>query len=449
VGDTLAPLAEAGAGSVDATGAATGSGAFGGAHAAAITIAETRARPLAFDMNPEYRVTATIAKSDGKDLTAAKPRISNRLVAIDLMRGFVMVLMAVDHSSGQFNRGRVMADGAFSWHAGTPLPTAQFLTRWITHLCAPSFVFLAGTALALSTGRRLGGGNGTREGQASIDRHLLLRGLFIASCELVPSLFWMPRGKYLFQVLYAIGSSYLFMIPLRRLPGALLAALALAVLVFGEALVRAAGWGGSGAPGSTPAVAVLLLVPGSVGRVFVAYPTLYWLAFMALGFVFGQWLERRPDPARIRRFLVLSGALSLGLFAVVRGANAYGNMGILRDGPALVQWLHVSKYPPSLSFAALELGLAALVLALLFALEHPVTSFFGRFLLVFGRTPMFFYLLHIPLLALTAKALGVEESLGLGAAYGFAALAVLVLYPACVWYGAYKLAHPTGIARYV
>jgi len=404
-------------------------------------------------MNREYRVTATIAKSGGNDPPATKRPATNRLDAIDLMRGFVMVLMAVDHSSGQFNRGRVMADGAFSWHAGTPLPAAQFLTRWMTHLCAPSFVFLAGTALALSTARRLGGGDGTREStgerQASIDRHLLLRGLFIASCELVPSLFWMPRGRYLFQVLYAIGSSYLFMIPLRRLPGALLTALAVTVLVFGEALVRAAGWGAPGAPGPTPAVAVLLFVPGSVGRVFVAYPTLYWLAFMALGFVFGQWLERRPDPARIRRFLLLSGVLSLGLFAVVRGVNAYGNMGILREGPALVQWLHVSKYPPSLSFAALELGLGALVLALLFALEHPATSLFGRFLLVLGRTPMFFYLLHIPLLALTAKALGVEESLGLGAAYGFAALAVLVLYPACVRYGAYKLAHPGGIARYV
>ena len=257
---------------------------------------------------------------------------------------------------------------------------------------------------------------------------------------------WMPPGKYLLQVLYAIGTSYWFMIPLRRLPGALLAGLAFAILVFGEAAVRAAGWG---APDSTPIVAALLLVPGRHGRIVVAYPTAYWLAFMLLGFVFGQWVERRPDAARVRRFVAASGALLLALFAVVRGANGYGNMGLFREGPEVVQWLHVSKYPPSLAFAALELGIASLVLALFFRLERPEAAALVRFLVVFGRTPMLFYLLHIPLLALAAEALGVQGALGLGAAYGFAALAVLVLYPICKWYGVYKSAHPTGIARYV
>jgi uncharacterized membrane protein len=284
------------------------------------------------------------------------------------------------------------------------------------------------------------------ESHASIDRHLLFRGLFIVAAEIVPSLAWMPRGKYLLQVLYAIGTSYLFMIPLRRLPGMLLAGLAVVVLVFGEAVVRAAGWD---APGSTPLLAALLLVPGGHGPVFVAYPTLYWLAIMLLGFVFGQWLERRPDAAQVRRFLVAAGVVLLAVFAALRGANGYGNMGILRDGLALVQWLHVSKYPPSITFVSLELGLAALLLAMSFHVVRPAPGPVVRFLLVFGRTPMFFYLLHIPLLALTAATLGIGGSLGLGAAYGFAALAVLVLYPACRWYAGYKVAHPAGVARYI
>jgi hypothetical protein len=152
---------------------------------------------------------------------------------------------------------------------------------------------------------------------------------------------------------------------------------------------------------------------------------------------------------RVRRSLFVAAALLLALFAVVRGANAYGNMGVLRDGGSLVQWLHVSKYPPSLSFAALELGIASLLLALVFELDRPEATRVGRVLVVFGRTPMFFYLLHIPLLALTAKVLHVEGTLGIKASFGFAALAALVLYPACIGYGRYKTQHPGGIARYV
>ncbi|HEX3771260.1 MAG TPA: heparan-alpha-glucosaminide N-acetyltransferase domain-containing protein [Polyangiaceae bacterium] len=366
---------------------------------------------------------------------------SVRLGAIDVVRGLVIVLMAVDHSSGEFNRGRLMADGAFSWHPGTWLPAGQFLTRWMTHLCAPTFVFLAGTSLALSSARHAAKG----ESAASIDRHMALRGLFIIAAEIVPSLFWMPLGRALFQVLYAIGSSYLWMIPLRRLPSAVLVALAVAVLAGAEAFVSAMGWG----RGPTPVLASLLLVPGAHGPVFIAYPTLGWLAIMVLGFVFGRWLTGRPPAARVRRFLFAAGAMLLALFLVVRGLNGYGNMGLLRESGALVQWLHVSKYPPSLTFAALELGIAAVLLGLAFAFDRPEAALPGRVLAVFGRTPMFFYLLHIPLLALTAKALGVQGTLGLKAAYGFAALAALALYPACVAYGRYRIAHPNGIARYV
>src|ERR1051325_7507735 len=119
---------------------------------------------------------------------------SHRLQAIDVMRGFVIALMAVDHSSGEFNAGRLIADGTFLFKPGMALPTAQFLTRWITHLCAPTFVFLAGTSLALSIARR------ERRGESAfgIDRHLITRGAVIAAFELVPSFFWMDHGKYLF-----------------------------------------------------------------------------------------------------------------------------------------------------------------------------------------------------------------------------------------------------------
>ena len=111
--------------------------------------------------------------------TAAAP--GGRLVALDWMRGLVMLLMALDHSSGEFNAGRLFTDGSFVYHQGTPLPAAQFLTRWVTHLCAPTFVFLAGASLALQVGRRRASG----ESAWAIDRHLLLRGLVIAAFEIL------------------------------------------------------------------------------------------------------------------------------------------------------------------------------------------------------------------------------------------------------------------------
>src|SRR5262245_21351871 len=104
---------------------------------------------------------------------------ARRLPAIDWMRGVVTVLMTVDHASGVFNAGRLFTDGLTLYRPGTPLPAAQFLTRWMTHLCAPSFVFLAGAALALSVERRRDAG----EPEAATDRFILTRGLFIAALD--------------------------------------------------------------------------------------------------------------------------------------------------------------------------------------------------------------------------------------------------------------------------
>jgi len=370
---------------------------------------------------------------------------SSRLVALDWMRGIVMLLMAVDHSSGEFNAGRLVTDSTFLYKAGTFLPPAQFLTRWLTHLCAPTFVFLAGVSLAFSLARRV-----DSERPLSIDRYLLVRGLIILAAELVPSYFWMPKGHYLLQVLYAIGSAYLFMIPLRRLPVPVAVGLAVCVALGAEAVIGAAGWGPAE---KTPWLASLLLCGGARGWLFVAYPTLPWLAIMLLGWGFGHALRRRPSAEQLRPLeLLLAGAGALALFGAVRSVNSYGNLGLLRDDGSLVQWLHVSKYPPSVSYVALELGLMLLVLAALAQrarLDRRSPSSRNDPLVVFGQTPMFFYLLHIPLLALGAQGLGLEHKLGLGAAYGFAALAALLLFPACIWYRRYRTAHPTSFTRYL
>jgi len=376
-----------------------------------------------------------------QSVVLAKAAGAGRFLALDAMRGIVILLMAVDHASGEFNAGRLVTDAVFLSKPGMPLPAAQFLTRWITHLCAPTFVFLAGVSLALSIARRRD--RGTSAGV--IDRHLLVRGLIIMACELVPSTFWMEPGHYLLQVLYAIGSAYLFMIPLRRLPPALLTALALGELCLGEALGRALGGGGPG----TPLVAMLLLTAGPRGRVVVAYPTLPWLAIMMLGFAFGDWLRRTPRRSTLRsRELAAVGMLSLAVFVAVRALNGYGNMGLLRADTTLVQWLHVSKYPPSVTYVTLELGIMALVLSILERAEQNGAFSRNHPLIVFGQTSMFFYLLHIPLLALLAKGLKLYHALGIGAAFGFAAFVALLLFPLCRWYRNYKAAHPASLARF-
>jgi uncharacterized membrane protein len=367
---------------------------------------------------------------------------SPRLAAVDLLRGFVIVLMAVDHSSGAFNRGRVFSDSAYMYTPGTALPEAQFFTRWITHLCAPTFVFLAGTSLALSVSRQRARG----VPESKIDAHLVTRGLIIVALELWPSLFWMDLGVVLFQVLYAIGASFVLMAPIRRLPVPAIAALAVAIVLFGEAVSNALALGPTP---PTPFVANLLLAFGRRDHLVVAYPALPWLAMMMLGWVFGTWLDSRPPLRRIRSLLAASGTALLAVFAALRGLNGYGNMHLLRDDGSLVQWLHVSKYPPSATYTTLELGIAALLLAATFGAVGVRAASPWNPLLVFGRTPMFFYLLHIPLLHLLAHGLGAAHDLGLGATYGFALVVALLLYPACLLYGRYKALHTDGWTRYL
>ncbi|MFZ5896195.1 MAG: DUF1624 domain-containing protein [Myxococcota bacterium] len=366
---------------------------------------------------------------------------ARRLPAIDVMRGIVMVLMALDHSSEAFNKGRLFTDAAQFYHRGTELPAAQFFIRWVTHLCAPTFLFLAGTALALSIAKQRARG----ESERSIDVHLIVRGLFIWACELWISYFVMPPGMFVFQVLYAIGTSYLLMVPLRRVPVSAALGLAVAWIVLGEALV---GLATRAQPTSLPAS--LLIVGGKPGSVIVAYPTLHWLALMLLGWVWGQHLlTRKPSADRIARELLVAGAALLVVFLGVRGLNAYGNMMLLRDDGSLVQWLHVGKYPPALSYVSLELAVMCACLSACFWLGERRPLEQNHVLLVLGQTPMLFYLLHFPLLVVSAHALGVKHRLGIGGALLGALGAVLLLYPVCRAYRVYKAAHPGGIARLI
>jgi len=373
---------------------------------------------------------------------AARARAASRLPALDWMRGLVMVLMAIDHSSDAFNAGRLFTDAARMWHPGAPLPAGQFLTRWITHICAPTFLFLAGTSLAFTVSRQEASG----DRPAAIDRYIFVRGVVIAAFELWVSFFVMGHGRYVFQVLYGIGSAYILMVPLRRLPDRAAPFVALLLIATGELMVSLAI--GNGAP--TSLLPMLLLTGGSYGRLIIAYPTIHWLALLFLGWAWGRRLVTTPSARTTAgRDLARAGIAALILFVVLRAVDGYGNMRLLRDSLSPLQWLHVSKYPPSITYDALELGLMALLLSAMFRLAAHRTPNPNGLLMVLGQTPMFFYLLHFPLLIQSARLLGIESKRGLGTAYLGAAAVIAVLYPVCRWYRGYKAAHRTGWARFV
>jgi uncharacterized membrane protein len=370
---------------------------------------------------------------------SASPKASPRIVAIDWMRGLVMVLMAIDHASMFYNSGRFAKDSAGAWQVGASIPTAQFFTRWITHLCAPTFVFLAGTAIAISTARRLERG----QSAASVDRDLLIRGAIIVGLDIV---FMSALANFfILQVLYAIGISMILMVPLRRLGSRALLWISLGMMLGGELVTSML----APATGNAHPLVALSLSAYFSKEILVPYPALPWLAMMMLGWAFGAYVvEAKRDESKmpVDKLLVTAGALGLGIFLLVRGINAYGNMALLRDDGSLVQWLHVSKYPPSLAFIALELGLMALILAALMRLETLVGVRKNGPILVFGQTALFFYLMHFVFLG-SARAF-IPKS-GHEAAYIGAASVLLVLYPLCLGYRALKRKYPRSVLRFI
>jgi uncharacterized membrane protein len=186
----------------------------------------------------------------------------------------------------------------------------------------------------------------------------------------------------------------------------------------------------------------------NIKGVFVLYPLLPWLAFMILGWVCGAYMLHKETFNPVR-FFALAGSASLVVFFIVRGFNMYGNMLLYRYDNSILQWLHVSKYPPSLTFSALELGLMFVVLSLLFAWYRNRRASSANPLQVFGRTPLFFYVIHVHLLAAASRVLNMYQTGGLTETYLATVIALLVLYPLCRWYGRFKQAHPSSLLRYL
>ena len=178
-------------------------------------------------------------------------------------------------------------------------------------------------------------------------------------------------------------------------------------------------------------------------------------AMMMLGWGFGRMLtayQAHPDSAwHPEKVLLVAGGIGLSVFAVLRGLNSYGNMWLLREDHSLVQWLHVSKYPPSITFTALELGLMALCLYVFFRYQRTLTGAPRAWnpLMVFGQTALFFYIFHMHILGLVGFLTGTIGQLGLPGTYLFTLGILALMYPLCVRFRRYKAANPHKWVRYI
>jgi uncharacterized membrane protein len=362
---------------------------------------------------------------------------SKRIASIDWMRGIVMILM-------MFNGNRFSADSAGLYVPGTAPAAAEFITRWISHLCAPTFVFLAGTALAISIERRVAKG----QDAWGIDKRILIRGFFILLLD--PTVISFFSWRLTFQVLYAIGLSMMLMTLLRRLSTFWLVTAALGWVVLGE-MVTGLVWDPAEGKGSISAALTMAMYYTPAFRIM--YPLFPWLSMMCLGWAFGRYLngylsgQGKQLPPQV--LLLGTGLIGLGVFAVVRHLNGYGNMFLLREDSSWMQYLLVSKYPPSLAFTAGQLGLLCVILAAMITIEPLVGVRKNGPLLVFGQTAMFFYLIHRIVLEGLAQWGGLRGQWGLRETYIAAGVFLVILYPMCLWYRSYKKAHPQGWTQFV
>jgi uncharacterized membrane protein len=299
-----------------------------------------------------------------------------------------------------------------------------------------------GTSLALSVERRVVKGVDGWE----IDRSMLIRGSIIALLDL--TVVSLGSGRWNFGVLYAIGLSMILMAPLRRLPSWALLTLGIGWMALGEMVT---GWFWA-PPGNSSVPAALTIASYGSDLLSIKYPVIPWLAISVLGWVLGRHLIRFAaglSTVSGRNVLWFSGIAGLIVFVVIRGINGYGNMFLYRSDTSWQQWLHVSKYPPSLTYYSLELGILFLSLAFLRALELRIGVRENGPLYVFGQTAMFFYIVHRLVFEVPATYFGLRDFDGLAATYGVSAVMLVVLYPACRWYRAVKAEHPRSVLKYL
>jgi uncharacterized membrane protein len=359
----------------------------------------TDSAPVIKDATDAETIETARAHDAGTNLLGESLAGRARLYSVDMLRGLVMVIMALDHVRDFFH---VYAK-TFDPLDLSKTTSALFFTRWVTHFCAPTFVFLAGTGAFLSTRR----GKTKKE----LSRFLLTRGLWLILLEATLVRFgWFFNFDFhlmIAQVIWAIGCSMIALAGLIFLPTRIIAAFGLALIFLHNAFdgVRAESLG------SLRWLWVVLhetniLMPRPGVVVVLAYPLVPWIGVMAVGYAFGELLLLERE--RRRRILFRIGAASVVLFVALRALNIYGDpvpWATQATGwRTFLSFLNTMKYPPSLQFLLMTLGPTILALALFDRAAAREPGALARPFVVFGRVPLFYYLLHVPLMHLVAIA---------------------------------------------
>jgi uncharacterized membrane protein len=381
--------------------------------------------------------------------------LKQRVQSIDLLRGIIMIIMALDHVRDYFHAGSFLYN---------PLDLEKtnglvFFTRWVTHFCAPVFMLLAGVSAFLMSQRKT---------KKELSFFLLTRGAWLVFLELVIVNFgWnfnIAFPNILLVTIWALGISMVVLAGFIHLP--LKAILVISVgIIAGHNLLDGVHVSGN----TLPAFGWALLHEqnffswGGEG-VLVGYPLVPWIAVMPLGYCLGQLYTSSFDPARRKRILLQTGAATTLAFIIIRFINVYGDPvpWSAQKNPffTLLSFINVNKYPPSLLYLLVTLGPALLFLGVTEQWKGRAVAI----ITVYGRVPMFYYLVHIYLIHVLAMiASGLFTTVGFHnwvlrqpiwfntdlTGYGFSLvvvyavwLAVVIgIYPLCKRYDAYKQAH--------
>jgi len=388
----------------------------------------------------------------------ASPSITRRqrIESIDLLRGVVMIIMALDHARDYFNGSAYLYDPTDLTQASPAL----FLTRWITHYCAPIFMLLAGIAAWLY---------GNKNGRKAVSFFLFTRGSWLIFCELfIVTVGWtfnLHFTFYILQVIWAFGVAMVALSALVYLGRPVLLVIA-AILIAGHNLLD--GIHATGNSLTTVGWAFLhqfTFFSYNNGFGFViGYPILPWLGIISLGYCLGSLYAPTVAPHRRKRTLRILGFGAIAAFILIRAINIYGDPvpWTTQRTPlyTFLSFLNVTKYPPSLDYILMTLGPGLLFLAVA---EKPLNKLTAP-IAVFGRVPFFYYILHIyifhALAVLAAMLQGHPASdmtnftnwvtsnpklrgygFDLGVVYAVWIAVVLALYPLCKRFDAYKRAN--------
>jgi uncharacterized membrane protein len=400
-------------------------------------------------------------------MSETSEKIQRRFDSVDFLRGLVMVIMLLDHT-----REFVHADALrYSPTDLTKTSVALFFTRWITHLCAPTFVLLAGTSVYLQKMR----GKSTAE----LSKFLLARGLWLITLEFTLirfSLFFNFDYSFfgLAEVIWVFGASMIVLAGLIHLPARAVAVFGIVIIALHNLLDRiqvppATSMASTPAPDFFQTLWLLLHQPGFVPlfgnvKMFVAYPLIPWVGVMAAGYALGVVYSWNAE--RRRKFLLRLGLALTTLFVLIRAANFYGDPQAWETQPSpvftVLSFLNTTKYPASLLFLLMTLGPATLILARADKInDSREGGFWIRIFITFGRVPLFYFILQmfvahgsgLLLSLLTGKSVrylflnfpasSTDAPPGAGfdlwVVYATWLAGLLLLYPLCLWYGKIKL----------